>query len=127
MQHPCSAAGQSLHLLVAQPHGSQAQSAGAAQDRDPQLAQGAEGSFGVCGVPARLSPSSHRFIHSHPTLLWAARPGKQALFGFSLRNSAIFLHPEESSHKVILVHSCPMKLQHHPASVFQGLLPHSFQ
>lgn len=67
MQHPCGAAGQSLHLLVAQPHGSQALSAGAAQDRDPRLAQGAEGTFGVCGVPAR--------------------PGKQALFGFSLKLS----------------------------------------
>lgn len=55
--------------------------AGAGPGQGPELAQEAEGGFGVWGVPARLSLSSHRFVLSP---LWAARPVKQALFGFSL-------------------------------------------
>lgn len=93
------------------------------QDRDTKLAQQAEGSFGVWGAPARLSPSSHRFIFSY----LRASLGCQAretgsVWVLSPKLTNFCPHPEEGSHQVISVHSCPVKSQHHAAPASQGLV-----
>lgn len=91
-----AAAGQSLHLLVAQPHGSRALPAGLVPKQEPKLAQQAEGSFGVWGVPARLSPSSHGFIHNHLRASLGCQAREAAsVWVLSPKPTDFCLHPEE--------------------------------